>query len=218
LWQRLKDINTMFSSLALALGFWAANVSAQASCSPLHFVYGRATTEPPTGISADTPLEQFTAKAAKWWSLGYGAAGASLFFNLSRPAAPTYIEGITGFPVNYPASAGNSASIGVRNMVNEIKTKSKGCPNQRYVLGGHSQGGMVTVSAIAKLAKELPKEAMNRIIAVTMFGSPKCPEVVADRCKSYCHKGDFVSLAPSIPKSFQGTFIPTSVHVDLFVS
>jgi len=63
-------------------------------------------------------------------------------------------------------------------MVNEIKTKSKACQNQRYVLGGHSQGGMVTVSAIAKLAKELPKEAMDRIIAVTMFGSPKCPQIV----------------------------------------
>ena len=184
----------MFSPVTLVLALGATSVSAQAGCSPLHFVYARATTELPTGTTESTTLEQFTAKAAKYWSKGYGAAGASLFFNLSRPASPQYIAGITGFPVNYPASTGNSASIGIKNMVNEIKTKSKACQSQRYVLGGHSQGGMVTVGAIAKLAKELPKEAMDRIIAVTMFGSPKCPQAVANRCKSYCHKVDLVCV------------------------
>jgi hypothetical protein len=190
---RIEDIDNMLSPVTLVLALGATSVSAQSGCSPLHFVYARATTELPTGTTEATTLEQFTAKAAKYWSKGYGAAGASLYFNLSRPASPQYIAGITGFPVNYPASMGNSAQIGIQNMVNEIKTKSKACQSQKYVLGGHSQGGMVTVGAIAKLAKELPKEAMDRIIAVTMFGSPKCPQAVANRCKSYCHKGDFVS-------------------------
>jgi hypothetical protein len=42
---------------------------------------------------------------------------------------------------------------------------------------------VVTVRAI----KEMPKELLPRILAVTMFMSPNCPSAVQDRCKSYCN-------------------------------
>src|ERR1700759_2834395 len=76
-------------------------------------------------------------------------------------------------------------------MSNHLKNAAKACPQQKYVLGGHSQGGYVTVQTIGRL----PKDVSNRIIAVTMFGSPRCPESMrrGDRCRSYCNKGDFVS-------------------------
>jgi len=89
----------------------------------------------------------------------------------------------------------SSPQIGIDLMVAELKNKAIACPKQKYILGGHSQGGGVTVGAIRRLPTEpgLPKDAISRIIAVTMFGSPKCPDLVKDRCLSYCHKGDFVS-------------------------
>lgn len=82
-------------------------------------------------------------------------------------------------------------------MVAELKNKAIACPKQKFVLGGHSQGGMVTVGAINRLAKEpgLPKDTVDRIVAVTMFGSPPCPAAVAGKCLSYCNKGDFVRLS-----------------------
>jgi alpha-beta hydrolase superfamily lysophospholipase len=85
---------------------------------------------------------------------------------------------------------GESAPKGVQDMIREITEKSKACPNQKYALGGHSQGGMVTVSAIPKI----PAEILSRVVAVTMFGSPPCPAAVQGRCNSYCNKGDFVSI------------------------
>jgi hypothetical protein len=72
-------------------------------------------------------------------------------------------------------------------MLNHITQMAKACPNQKYALGGHSQGGNVTFHSIPRMAPDV----LSRIIAVTMFGSPACPTQVADRCNSYCYKGDF---------------------------
>lgn len=84
-----------------AIASLAATVAAQ-ECSPLHFIYARATTELPTGIKESTTQAEFTSAAAKWWSLGYGAAGGALWLNLTDAKANTRIEGITGYPVPYP--------------------------------------------------------------------------------------------------------------------
>lgn len=74
-------------------------------------------------------------------------------------------------------------------MLKQIETKAKACPSQKYVLGGHSQGGVVTVRTVNKI----PADLLPRIIAVTMVGSPECPASVKDRCKSFCNQGDSVS-------------------------
>jgi hypothetical protein len=78
-------------------------------------------------------------------------------------------------------------------MVAHITTMSKQCPKQRYVLGGHSQGGNVTYHAVPRMASDV----LSRIIAVTMFGSPICQPQVANRCNSYCYKGDFACDGPN---------------------
>jgi hypothetical protein len=72
-------------------------------------------------------------------------------------------------------------------MLAQITKMSQECPKQKYVLGGHSQGGNVTYHAVPRMSPEV----LSRIVAVTMFGSPVCQPQVADRCKSYCYKGDF---------------------------
>lgn len=81
-----------------------------------------------------------------------------------------------------------SENPGIADIISQISTRSKACPDQKYVLTGLSQGGVVTVRAI----KQMPKELLPRILAVTLFMSPNCPAVVQDRCKSYCNN-DIVS-------------------------
>jgi hypothetical protein len=78
-------------------------------------------------------------------------------------------------------------------MISHITTKSAACPKQKYVLGGHSQGGNVTYHAVPRI----PADLLPKIIAVTMFGSPVCQPQVADRCNSYCYKGDFACDGPN---------------------
>lgn len=105
--------------LATIIAALAAGASAQqAGCAPLHLIYGdymtveisicthsdnsntaRATTEPPVGVDSATS-EQWEVAAAKTWSKGYGAAGYSLFTNVTK-----LVAGATGYPVHYPASA-----------------------------------------------------------------------------------------------------------------
>jgi hypothetical protein len=88
---------------------------------------------------------------------------------------------------------GQSAPIGVQDMLDQLTKQSKACPKLKFALGGHSQGGMVTVSVIPKI----PKDILEKVVAVAMFGSPLCPKEVEGRCNSYCNKGDFVRQAHS---------------------
>lgn len=154
-------------------------------CSPLHFIYARATTEPPMGQDNSTPA-QFETAAARSWSKGYGAAGKSMFGNITA-----LIPEATGWPVHYPASWSGCASEdkGVTDIVREITSQAAACPKQKFVLGGHSQGGVVTLRAIPKI----PAEVFSKVIAVTMVGSPNCPANIKDRCRSYCNRSDGVS-------------------------
>jgi hypothetical protein len=184
--------------LTVAISFIFASEALSQGCSPLHLVYGmlfkvfvnclihtyikplaRATTELPQSYGSN-----FDGAAARYWSKGYGAAGYSLYSNVT-----SLIQGATGYPVHYPAAfSGNSQGDGVSDMVKQLTEKARECPQQKFAIGGHSQGGFVTTSAIAKL----PQDILVRVIAVTMFGAPACPSQVRGRCISYCQSGDTV--------------------------
>ena len=75
-------------------------------------------------------------------------------------------------------------------MINEMSTKSKACPNTKFVLAGHSQGAGLVYLGIPSIEKGL----LDKIAAVTLFGAPHCREVVKERCMSYCNVGDMVCL------------------------
>jgi hypothetical protein len=96
----------MRTTFAVVLALITGSVLAgpEAECAPVEYVYARATTEPPQGIKEGDTLESFHAAAAKYWSKGYGAAGASLWSNLTSNAV-TKIDGIVGYPVPYPVSS-----------------------------------------------------------------------------------------------------------------
>jgi Cutinase len=79
-------------------------------------------------------------------------------------------------------------------MTAHLKDVAAKCPNTKFVMGGHSQGGVVTVQVI----NALPVEILKRTVAITSFGSPDCPASlakagIADRCISFCHSSDSVS-------------------------
>jgi alpha-beta hydrolase superfamily lysophospholipase len=81
---------------------------------------------------------------------------------------------------------------GAQDMVSRLVAQAAACPNQKFALGGHSQGGAVVTAGL----KNVPKSILPRIVAVTMFGSPPCSDVTAEvggKCKSFCNKGDSVS-------------------------
>lgn len=96
-----------------------------------------------------------------------------------------------GYPVHYPASFSGCTSEdkGVSDLLARLQARSQACPNTLFALGGHSQGGVVTVRAIPKI----PAAILRKVVAVTMVGSPSCPSQVTGRCKSYCNQGDSVS-------------------------
>lgn len=79
---------------------------------------------------------------------------------------------------------------GVADLIKRLKSQSAACPNQKFALGGHSQGGAVVTAAVP----HIPKELVAKIVAVTMFGSPPCSDIpqVGGRCKSFCNKGDTI--------------------------
>jgi hypothetical protein len=80
----------------------AVVATSQLPCSPLLLVYARATTEPPANVDNASP-EQFDAAANRGWSKGYGAAGYSLFSNMTK-----LIPAATGYPVHYPVNSESS--------------------------------------------------------------------------------------------------------------
>ena len=60
-----------------------------------------------------------------------------------------------------------SESPGIADVLNELTTMSKKCPNQKYVLTGLSQGGVVTVRSINATSQDL----LSRVVAVTIYES-----------------------------------------------
>lgn len=123
------------------------------------------------------------------WSKGYGAAGFGLLLNLTKPESPAFVQGTDGYPVNYPAGMGTQGQ-GTTDIISHITKQMSACPQQKFALGGHSQGGFAVVDAVPKMSAAM----LQKVVAITMFGSPACPGAVRDRCISYCNAGDTVSL------------------------
>ncbi|PGH18245.1 hypothetical protein AJ79_00584 [Helicocarpus griseus UAMH5409] len=157
-------------------------------CPPVHLVFARDTNEPPQGVEGATPAE-FVRAADKFWSRGYGAAGYSTLTNLTAliPSDGAVVAA-DGYPVQYPANGSGCSSeeVGTDDMVNRVMNMAFACPDTKFAIGGHGEGGIATIRAISAL----PPEDLEKVIAVIMFGSSGCPDEVRDRCRSYCNAGD----------------------------
>lgn len=72
--------------------------------------------------------------------------------------------------MKYPADAGkDTVNIGVKDILNRLKTKSVECPNMKYALVGYSQGASVMRAALQGYNDTA---IMDKILAMVMFGDP----------------------------------------------
>jgi pimeloyl-ACP methyl ester carboxylesterase len=90
------------------------------------------------------------------------------------------------------------AASGVADVVKRVNKQLKACPKTKFVLGGYSQGGMVTIQALPKL----PKEARDKTVAVVLYGAGDGSGVNAafkQKTLANCAPGDF-----ACPKAGKG--------------
>jgi cutinase len=137
-------------------------------CPDVEVVFARGTGEPP-GVGG---IGQAFVDA-----LGSRVGGRSLGVN----------------PVNYQASSDFGGGVnfartvvdGIRDAGTQVESTAANCPNTRVVLGGYSQGavvsGFVTSPAVPRevpaefasfVPQPLPPEVANHVAAVVLFGTP----------------------------------------------
>jgi cutinase len=133
----------------------APSASAQ-GCSDVELVVARGTGEPGTlGIIVGDPV-------------------------LSAVRQRLPLRNVSGYPVNYPASAASdSARRGVLDLVQHVTAEAAQCPNQKFVLVGYSQGASVVGQSLGLPPRTgglppatIPANLSGRVAAVLMFGNP----------------------------------------------
>jgi cutinase len=153
---------------------------AQAACSDVELVFARGTGEP----------------------AGLGVLGAPLARELAS-ALPG--KSVTSHAVDYAAASNQaSAGPGATDMSRHVITQAGACPNQRFVLGGYSQGASVTDIAIGlrtgrSTGETIPARLAPRVAAVVVFGNPLgishqtiagSSKLYGPKAKEFCATGD----------------------------
>lgn len=89
---------------------------------------------------------------------------------LIYPAEGNYIA-LLGSRLSWVAAGEYKASVekGVSNLIELLSTESAKCPDQKYILGGYSQGAHVIGDALDKLGDNI----LSKIAYVALFGDPK---------------------------------------------
>jgi cutinase len=136
-----------------------------APCPDVQIVFARGTGEPP----------------------GVGGVGQA-FVDAVQSQGGNRSVGVYG--VNYPASADVAdplASVidGMRDESNYVQSTAASCPHTRMVLGGYSQGavvtGFVTAAAVppgipaSMVPAPMPPEVADHVAAIALFGKPSAP-------------------------------------------
>lgn len=143
-------------------------VAAAQPCPDVEVVFARGTDEPP----------------------GVGGVGQEFVDALGAQAEP---RSVGVYPVDYPAGDNFDDGLefartvvdGIRDAGDHVQATAANCPDTRIVLGGYSQGavvsGFVTSAAVpaevppeyaGSVPKPLPAEVADHVAAVTLFGKP----------------------------------------------
>lgn len=158
-------------SLAAALGVWAtligvaAPVAVAQPCPDVEVVFARGTGEAP----------------------GVGGIGQAFVDSVRAQAAPRTV-GV--YAVNYPAGDNFADPIGfastvvdgIRDEVDHVQAMAANCPDTRMILGGYSQGavvsGFVTAAEVPAgvpadaVPQPMPAEVADHVAAVVLFAAP----------------------------------------------
>jgi cutinase len=150
------------SLAAAALTTWAAAsiptapAASAAPCPDVEVTFARGTDEPP----------------------GVGGVGQAFVDSLRSQVGG---RSVAVYPVNYPATEDwpPSASAGAADANAHVRSMVATCPNTKLVLGGYSQGAMVTdlvtiarASAAGFNAATLSADEAEHVAAVAVFGNP----------------------------------------------
>jgi Cutinase len=157
-----RRLARLAAALAVAAGVVSTGgpltdvADAQAGCSDIEIVTARGTWEPQ---NAAFLLPQVANRIRS------GLAGRNVsVYDTVYPAQPSF---------------NTSAPQGVRDLVNHVNQEAQQCPNQRFVLLGYSQGGLVVTDALLppsaraynNTTPTLSSAATSRIAAVGTYGS-----------------------------------------------
>lgn len=162
-----RCLGAVLLTFGATLLFPAAPGSAQ-PCPDVEVVFARGTGEPP----------------------GVGGVGQAFVDALRADAGGRSVE---VYPVDYAASGDFGSGIdfartvvdGIRDEANHIETTAAHCPNTKMVLGGFSQGAVVTGFATSPtvpkevpaefqsyVPQPMPPEVANHVAAVVLLGLP----------------------------------------------
>ncbi|UXA13446.1 cutinase family protein [Mycobacterium sp. SMC-8] len=151
---------------------------------------------------------------------GVGGVGQAFVDSLRAQAGP---RSVGVYAVNYPAANNFGDRVafaqtvidGIRDAGNRLQTMSVDCPDTRLVLGGFSQGAVVSGFATSDRVPDsvpaaaapapLPPEVAERVAAVVLFGTPSAPflqkfgapaitvgPLYADKTIQLCAPGDTI--------------------------
>jgi cutinase len=163
----MRTIGRLIGATALALAGLAIIIPTAGSqpCPDIGVVFARGTSEPP----------------------GVGGVGQRFVDSLRAQAFPRTV-GVHG--VNYPASNNFTDGTvfqlnvvdGMRDEADHVRGVVSACPNTRMVLGGYSQGAVVTALATSGVLPAavtpraaplpLPGDIAEHVAAVVLFGMP----------------------------------------------
>lgn len=162
----LRVLARMVGATGLALAALPVLIPTAASqpqpCPDIGVVFARGTAEPP----------------------GVGSVGQRFVDSLRAQAFPRTV-GVHA--VNYPASNNFSGGTlftqnvvdGVRDETDHVRGVTSVCPNTRMVLGGYSQGAVVTALSTSGVVPAgvtgpppLPNDVIDNVAAVVLFGMP----------------------------------------------
>lgn len=186
----------VLGAFASVVGVGAPTASAQQPCPDVEVIFARGTGEAP----------------------GVGGVGQSFVDAVRAQAAP---RSVGVYAVNYPAGNNFDDRVvfaqtvidGIRDAGNRVQTMSELCPNTRLVLGGYSQGavvsGFVTSDTVpssvpaAIAPSPLAPDVAEHVAAVVLFGAPSgaflskygAPAITigplyADKTEELCAPGD----------------------------
>lgn len=156
---------------------------------------------------------------------GLGAVGQRFIDSLRAQAFPRTVG---GYGVNYPASSnfadGQAFTMnvvdGVRDEANHVQGVTSVCPQTRMVLGGYSQGAVVTAFVTSGMpagvsagpAPSISADAAEHVDAVVLFGTPAGQSLVkygapavdvgpmyTAKSLEFCAPGDNVCSGGSVP-------------------
>ncbi|TRW89029.1 cutinase family protein [Mycolicibacterium sp. 018/SC-01/001] len=196
-WARIVATLIAAFAAATAGGVTAPTAAAQ-GCPDVEVVFARGTGEPP----------------------GVGGVGQAFVDAVRAQAAPKTV-GV--YAVNYAASNNFDAREeiaqtvidGIRDEADHVQSMAANCPGTRMVLGGYSQGALVSgfatsdvVPAMVPAAiapRPMPPAIADHVAAVVLFGTPSAPFLqrygapavtigprYADKTLQLCAQGDTI--------------------------